>query len=127
MASLLVRQPEADDRLFPLRQHHIVLIGRDDQCTLQIIDELMSRRHLQVRFDESAGRHYVHDYESANGVFVNERRVKDDVALIDGDRIRAGATTLVYLQDDHDDVTRAQEVLRKMDEWKRDTVRNEGP
>ncbi len=122
MASLLIRHPDLDDRFFPLGQHHIVLIGRDDQCTVQILDDQVSRRHFQIRLDETQTRHLVHDYESANGVYVNGRRVMEDMPLADGDRIRAGRTTIVYLQDDHDDITQAQDALRKMDEWKRSTV-----
>ncbi len=125
MASLLIRHPDLDDRFFPLGQHQIVLVGRDDQCTVQVLDDQISRRHFQIHLDATKARHLVHDYESANGVYVNGRRVMEDTTLSDGDRIRAGRTTLVYLVDDHDDITQAQDALRKMDEWKRDTVQVE--
>ena len=126
MPSLVIQPPDAEQRFFPLGQHRVVLIGRDDQCTIQLLDEQVSRRHLQIRFEDDDQRHYVHDYESANGVSVNGIRIKNDVALVDGDRIRAGGTTIVYLLGDHDDITKATQALRKMDEWKRGTLQVEG-
>jgi len=46
-----------------------VIVGRDDSCAFQIIDPLVSRRHLKFEF--LAGRWRVRDLGSANGTFVD--------------------------------------------------------
>ena len=122
MASLIVIEGPNKGRYFALEDHRLVSVGRDDQCTFQILDDQISRRHLQVRLERSDRRHYAADHRSANGVFVNEARVVSDVALSDNDRIRLGTTTLVYTTSDFADAATAMDAVRKKDEWKRSTL-----
>ena len=61
------------------------------------------------------------DARSANGVYINGHRIVQDVPLRDGDCIRIGHTTLVYLTQDDVDAETALEAIRKKDEWKRST------
>lgn len=122
MASLLINSGQDDERYFPLEEHRLIIVGRDDECTIQVLDDQVSRRHLQIRFEPDEAKHYAADYRSANGVFVNGDRIVEDKALADGDSIRIGNTTIAYLQDDHSDVESAKDALRKKDEWKRSTL-----
>lgn len=122
MASLLIIDPGAPHRYFLLGSHRLILVGRDDQCTVQVLDQQVSRRHLQVKLDDADQRHLAIDYESANGVRVNDTRITEPTPLVDGDRIGIGATTIVYLTADHEDAEQAWEAVRKKDEWKRSTV-----
>ena len=55
MASLLiVSGSSAGDNYLLGRQ--AVVIGRDDDCPIQILDEAVSRRHLRIRRDGTGGR-----------------------------------------------------------------------
>ncbi len=125
MASLLIGTSDQQERYFPLESHRLVMIGRDDECTVQVLDDQVSRRHLQIRFEPDEDKHYVADYRSANGVFVNGDRIVEDKALADGDAIKIGNTNIVYLGDDHGSAQEAREALRKKDEWKRSTLLND--
>jgi S-DNA-T family DNA segregation ATPase FtsK/SpoIIIE len=121
MASLVVIEGSGQGANFPLGPD-LVSVGRDDTCTIQVLDALVSRKHLQTRLDATQGRHVAADYRSAHGVFVNDRRIVGDTALGDGDRIRIGQTTFVYLAGDHADAPAACAAAKKKDEWKRSTL-----
>lgn len=122
MASLVVIEGPGQGAHFPLIEQ-LVSFGRDDTCTYQILDALVSRKHLQVRRDENLGRHVAGDYRSANGVFVNGKQVVLDVALSDGDQIKIGNTTLMYLAADHADGPAAvAAAAKKKGEWQRTTL-----
>ena len=84
-----------------------VSVGREDTCTFQILDPMVSRTHLQVRFDAVSGQHIAGDYRSAHGVFVNGKQILLDLLLHDGDKIRIGQTTLMYLSVDYADAPTA--------------------
>ncbi len=109
MACLFITEGPANGRIFALERHALVLLGRDDSCSFQILDERVSRRHLQVKFDAKDGRHYAIDYESANGVEVNGTRVEKEVALNDGDVIKIGNSSILYSVKDLPDAQTARE------------------
>jgi pSer/pThr/pTyr-binding forkhead associated (FHA) protein len=90
-----------------------------------VLDALVSRKHLQIRFDDRLGKHVAGDYRSAHGVFVNGKQIVMDMPLVDGDRIKIGNTTLMYLTADHADVPTALAAAKKKDEWKRTTLLNQ--
>lgn len=126
MACLVVVDGPAAGQHFALSQHKLVAIGRDEECTFQIVDPLVSRRHLQIRLDEQ-GRHVAADYRSANGVIVNGAKIVGDRTLNSGDQITIGSSHIVYSTDDYADAQSAMEGLRKKGEWKRSTLmRNDG-
>ena len=125
MASLLIGTSDQEERYFPLESHRLVMIGRDDECTVQVLDDQVSRRHLQIRFEPDEDKHYAADFRSANGVFINGDRLVEDKPLADGDSIQIGNTKIVYLSDDHGSAQMARDALRKKDEWKRSTLLND--
>ncbi|MGH2662973.1 MAG: FHA domain-containing protein [Actinomycetota bacterium] len=55
-------------------------------------DEEISRRHAALR--STAGRLEVEDLGSANGTFVNDRRIEGRIPLSSGDVVRLGRTSL---------------------------------
>ena len=121
MAMLEVTDGPEKGRQLALANHPLVSIGRDDQCTFQLVDKQVSRKHLQVRFDEDSARHYAADYRSANGVFLNGERIIDDALLRTGDVLRIGETVMIYTaEDDLDDSIR--DAVRKKDEWRQTTL-----
>lgn len=121
MPSLVVIEGPAQGAIFPLTEPR-VSVGREDSCTFQILDPLVSRQHLQVKFDERLGTHVAGDYRSAHGVFVNNRQIVLDTPLADGDLIRIGGSTLVYLTANHPDAATAAAAAKKLGEWKRSTL-----
>jgi len=72
------------------------LIGRGTDADLQLLDQGVSRRHVDVQFDGSFAT--VYDLGSTNGTSVNGHEVKSQL-LRHGDVIRAGHTRLVYQQE----------------------------
>jgi pSer/pThr/pTyr-binding forkhead associated (FHA) protein len=121
MACLVVIEGPATGQHFALAQHKLVAIGRDDDCTFQIVDPLVSRRHLQIRLDKD-GNHIAADYRSANGVIVNGARLVGDRLLRNGDEITIGGSRIVYSTDDYTDAASAMADVRKKGEWKRSTI-----
>ncbi len=75
-----------------------VVIGRDDTCDIQIVDEMISRRHMQISIKGEPGSatYSISDLQSANGVFVNGRQVSDERELHEGDTIKLGETKLFF-------------------------------
>ena len=122
MASILITQGVLDGEYFLLPDEPIVSIGRDDQCTLQLLDRTISRKHLQIRIDEKTGTRLAADYRSANGVEINGEIITVAQPLKDGDQIRIGETTLVFLEQDHPDAKSAREFAHSRSEWKRTTM-----
>lgn len=70
-----------------------VYIGRRDKNEFILTDANASRLHAWVSYE--AHRHELHDAQSTNGTFVNDRRVTA-CRLRQGDRIRTGETVFVY-------------------------------
>jgi len=125
MPSLIVIDGPAEGAQCPLTLP-LVSIGRDDACTFQVLDPLVSRKHLQVRFDETTGKHVIADYRSAHGTLVNGKHILIDTVLRDGDRVKIGNTTLMYLLADHADAPSALAAAKKKGEWKRSTLMDPG-
>jgi hypothetical protein len=79
-------------RTFELRPGE-VLIGRSSSCHLVLDDGLVSRRHAQIVVSED--RAVVEDFGSANGVFVNGRRIAGSEPLNAGDQLQVGKQQFV--------------------------------
>ena len=122
MACLIITEGQDAGRKLALEQHRLVMIGRDKDCTFQILDEQISRHHLQLKSDPDSGRHRAIDHGSSNGVYVNGARIAQETPLDDGDLVRIGSTTLVYMSDDSPDAQRVADAMTKGGERWRETV-----
>lgn len=71
-----------------------VSIGRASECTIPVRDRYLSRKHAEIVLVD--GRWLLRDCGSANGTYLNGRRVEADTVLTSGDRIRLGDTELVF-------------------------------
>src|SRR6266850_978908 len=69
-------------------------IGRSSGNDLALDDLNVSRVHAEI-VRRSEG-HYLLDAGGKNGTYVNERRITEPALLRPGDRIRLGATTLIF-------------------------------
>jgi two-component system, NtrC family, sensor kinase len=96
MASLLVIRGHDQGKRFELTSPHETL-GRDHANSIQLHDTEISRRHLELKRQDSG--HLVVDLQSSNGTFVNNRRVERQ-ALSNGDRLQVGRTLMIYSASD---------------------------
>jgi signal transduction histidine kinase len=71
----------------------VVSIGRDATNKIRLHDTEVSRRHAEFRLAD--GNHVLVDVGSANGTYVNSKKIKQ-VTLRAGDQVVIGQTTLVY-------------------------------
>jgi hypothetical protein len=72
------------------------VVGRGSDADLQLMDQGVSRRHLDVQFDGTYAT--VYDLGSTNGTAVNGHEIGSQV-LRHGDVIRIGHSRLVYHQE----------------------------
>ncbi len=70
-------------------------VGTDSANRIALPDASVSRRHAVIRLRD--GRHVLRDLELTNGTFVNGRRIRSPIALADGDRVRFGGASFVFL------------------------------
>jgi pSer/pThr/pTyr-binding forkhead associated (FHA) protein len=54
---------------------------------------------VQIKFDRAENRHLAIDFNSKNGVFVNEKKIVGETPLNDRDVITIGDTAMVYSTD----------------------------
>jgi len=113
MAILIIVEGPAKGQKFALEQHELVMIGRDDKCTFQIIDPQISRHHLQVKRNSETNGHLAIDFTSANGVYVNGKRITAETPLANGDLVQMGNTSIVYSVEDDPDAQTYTQLLRK--------------
>ncbi len=102
MASVIITTGDQQGEFLPLGRR-ISVIGRAENLPLQIRDDLISRKHLRIRFDEETGDYFAEDMGSHNGVYINTRRIEEKTRLAEGDMILIGATFLMFTQKDFDD------------------------
>jgi hypothetical protein len=86
---------DTTNQRFELRQGSNV-IGRGSDSDLQLLDQGVSRRHVDVQYDGQ--RATVYDLGSTNGTTVNGHEVGSHM-LRHGDVVRIGHTRMVFNQD----------------------------
>jgi hypothetical protein len=70
----------------------ITSVGRHDDCVIRIKSSQVSRRHCELF--ESEGKLNVRDLGSANGTYVNGKRVLGSSPVFPGDELTIGSVTL---------------------------------
>ncbi len=120
MASVIVTNGKHEGDYYPLG-HRTNVIGRDEALPIQILDNMVSRKHLQIRFDANTNRYFAFDMKSRNGVYVNNRKIEGEVALRDGDVILVGLTSLLFTDQDFKDKESALQHYKKVGERMRVT------
>jgi diguanylate cyclase (GGDEF)-like protein len=94
-AYLLVLAGPQFGEIFPLPSDREILLGRRDDADVAIRDDGVSRRHATIRVEGEGA--LVTDLESANGTYVDGRRVPE-ARVRDGARIQVGGqTTLKFI------------------------------
>ena len=121
MPSLIVCNGKQEGLFLPLGKKSSV-IGRDESLPLQIEDDKVSRRHVQIRFEPSDSRYRAVDMKSTNGTLFNGRTVTTEVVLSEGDEIQVGDTKMLFTSEDPKDRPNALAVLKKVGERRRSTL-----
>jgi len=121
MASLIVTNGKQEGSYYPLGRRTNV-IGRDEALPIQILDNMVSRKHVQIRFDATVRQYFAYDMKSRNGVYVNNRRIEGETAIKDGDIITIGLTTILFLDKDFKDRDSALLHYKKVGERMRVTT-----
>jgi pSer/pThr/pTyr-binding forkhead associated (FHA) protein len=120
MASLIITSGTQTGDYYPLGQRTSV-IGRAEALPIQILDDLISRRHMQIRYDKDKKQYFALDMRSKHGVFINAKRIIAEIALVDGDEILIGQTTLMFTEKDFNDRESALSHFKKVGERSRPT------
>lgn len=121
MASIIVISGEQKGEFLPLGRR-INVIGRAESLPMQILDDMVSRKHLRIRYDENTNDHSAEDMNSKHGVIINNRKITGLTTLKEGDQIRIGQTTLLYTEEDFDDRESALSHFKKFGERQRPTM-----
>jgi len=107
---LVMFKENGDRREFPISGSSVV-IGRLDECGIRIPLPEVSRRHVSISV--TAKRVVVKDLGSANGTYVNNRRVTED-SLQAGDHLVVGPVVFtVQIDGQPDDIRPVKTRLRR--------------
>jgi pSer/pThr/pTyr-binding forkhead associated (FHA) protein len=90
-AIFTVTEGPAQGKVFAIEDGFV--LGRNEESQINLEDKSASRQHAKVTVEKDGIR--LADLESANGLFVNERKVVSHF-LREGDTIVIGDTTLVF-------------------------------
>jgi FHA domain len=93
----VIRQSRTVDRQTFVGKHEIV-IGRADECDLQVDFSGVSRRHCALEWEPSTG-YVLRDLGSVNGTFVQGRAVSRSSVLRDGGTFTLCEVTIRYRVD----------------------------
>jgi pSer/pThr/pTyr-binding forkhead associated (FHA) protein len=100
MASIIITSGPKEGNYYPLGQRTNV-IGRDEAVPIQIVDPNVSRKHMQIRYEND--QYLAIDMNSKHGVYIKGVKIDDETVLNDNDYITIGQTDLLFTLDDvHD-------------------------
>ena len=67
-----------------------VLIGRAQECDVQLEQPFVSRHHCGIVIDRAARSVHIRDLQSRNGTFVNDQPITGPCEVHDGDTVTIG-------------------------------------
>ena len=121
MASIIVMTGAQKGNYYPLG-HRTNVVGRDEGLLIQILDEHVSRKHMQILFDKDKGQYYALDMKSKHGVFINSSKINNETVLADCDQIHIGQTDLLFTEKDFADGESALSYYKQVGERIRPTM-----
>ncbi len=117
-AKYLLR-PQSGGEDFPLEGE--VLVGRKEDCDLVVTEGHPSRHHARLVVD--ADGVLLVDLGSANGTFVNGRKIESEQRLASGDRVAFDAATFLFVEPG-DAPPEGATVVRSVEELDRTVIRS---
>jgi pSer/pThr/pTyr-binding forkhead associated (FHA) protein len=88
---------------------------------IQILDDSVSRKHLQISYNKDRNEYHALDMSSKHGVLINGNKISSETHLRDGDKIMIGTTTLWFTVNDFSDRDSALSHYKKVGERSRPT------
>lgn len=82
-------------RTHPVQRRTVVGRVVEDEEGLMILDATISRRHAVLELRDDAW--HLHDFGSANGTYIEGRRIEEDTRIRDGERVKFGAVSFFFL------------------------------
>ncbi len=67
-----------------------VVIGRDTNCDLSVMDEALSAHHARITYHH--GQWWLEDLNSRNGTFLNREKLDMPAVMTTGDQFKCGNT-----------------------------------
>ncbi|MEE2907450.1 MAG: FHA domain-containing protein [Planctomycetota bacterium] len=119
MASLIIIAGPNEGEFFSI-DNDITIIGRGEDCQIQLADERASRNHSQVTLDTSSmisgtsvplKRFVIEDLGSSNGTSLNGKLLEAGSVMTDGQVIGIGATQVLFTTRDF---TSREEALKEI-------------
>ena len=123
MASLIVENGKNQGYCYPLGRR-ITVVGRAESLLVQILDDKVSRKHLQIRYDPAGQTYIAVDMHSKHGTLINGRKISGDTILQDHDQIQIGDTTLMFTLRDFPDADSALDYFKKVGQRRLPTLEN---
>jgi len=94
MAKLFFVGLDGTEKSYRLQTHRPFTVGRDPGNDIILRDPKVSRHHAEIIFER--GFFVVHDLTSANGTYINGKRITESASLNDGDRVTLGDAEFVF-------------------------------
>lgn len=89
---------------FKIQEHYFIgrtaTIGRDDGNQVALKDRFISKRHARIYKEKN--NYYIEDLNSANGTFLNGRKLINSARLNDKDLIDIGQIEFMFVNGDKD-------------------------
>ncbi len=124
MASILVVKGPNKGDYYPVNKPRMT-VGRLAECTIQILDDAVSREHCVLELEADKKKLRVIDRGSSHGTLVNGTKIEGEALAGDGDEISLGDSTLLFTTRDFDDRESAlkdQHLKRWFGEDQRQTI-----
>lgn len=96
MARVSFRSVEGEEKTYKLIPHRALKIGRDPANDIVLRDAKVSRVHAEIVYEK--GFFVVHDLASANGTFINGKRIRV-APLTDGAELKLGNSFLTFSEE----------------------------
>lgn len=97
--SLIVQMDQGNESVRQFFQPQI-MIGRDTNCDLSMMDEALSAHH--ARLTHHHGQWWLEDLNSTNGTFLNREKLTTPAVVITGDHFKCGNTVFGIQVEDSD-------------------------
>src|SRR5262245_54215732 len=85
--SLVVSRGKRKGSVIPIPGPQFV-IGRHKECHLRANGSTISQHHCAILLRQ--GKVFIHDFDSTNGTYVNQKRVHEEQELAPGDLLELG-------------------------------------
>lgn len=85
---LIIRDNKGEMEQYEVMEQDAIVLGRGEDCDVVLDERQVSREHIRITHDRTAGRFFIEDLESKNGTWVNGQQLKGRRELMDGDEVQ---------------------------------------